>query len=97
LADQHNERHHPGRHHPERHGPRPGGLRRKLSHFLLDSDARFDNLLFQTERFAMVMDRFHVGGLRRWLLVEPFSEGATMAAGGLVLMLALAIPAFRET
>ena len=76
----------------------------RFRHFLLDSDARFDNFLFHTgrwvreiyERFSMFMDRFHVGGWRRWVFVEPFSEGATMAAGGLVLMLALALPAFRE-
>ena len=76
----------------------------RFRHFLLDSDARFDNFLFHTgrwvreiyERFSMFMDRFHVGGWRRWVFVESFSEGATMAAGGLVLMLALALPAFRE-
>jgi penicillin-binding protein 1A len=79
--------------------------KRRLGRFLLDVDARFDNLLFQTgrwarelwERFSMVMDRFHVGGWRRWVFVEPLSEGATMAAGGAVLALALAMPAFRET
>src|SRR5947208_8785337 len=43
------------------------------------------------------MDRFHVAGWRRWCLVEPFSEGATLGLGGLVVLLALAIPAFRET
>ena len=76
----------------------------RFRHFLLDSDARFDTFLFHTgrwvreiyERFSMFMDRFHVGGWRRWVFVESFSEGATMAAGGLVLMLALALPAFRE-
>ena len=57
----------------------------RIKRFLLDSDARFDNFLFQSgrwareiyERFSMFMDRFHVAGWRRWLLVEPFSEGAT--------------------
>jgi penicillin-binding protein 1A len=80
-------------------------LKPKLERFLLDTDARFDNFLFQTgrwarevwERFSMFMDRFHVGGWRRWIFVEPLSEGATMAAGGFVLLLALALPAFRET
>src|SRR5262245_49144161 len=43
------------------------------------------------------MDRFHVAGWRRWYFVEPLSEGLTLGAGGLLLMLALAIPAFRET
>ena len=45
----------------------------------------------------MFMDRFHVGGWRRWVFVEPLSEGATMGAGGLVVLLALALSAFRET
>src|SRR5262245_55147828 len=42
------------------------------------------------------MDRFHVSGWRR-LCIEGLSEAATLGTGGLVLMLALAIPAFRET
>ena len=54
----------------------------KLQRFLLDSDARFDNFLFQSgrwarelwERFSMFMDRFHIGGWRRWVFVEPLSE-----------------------
>ena len=49
------------------------------------------------ERFSAFMDRFHVAGWRRWVLVEPLSEGATLGLGGLIVMLALAIPAFRET
>ena len=77
----------------------------KVRRFLLDSDARFDNFLFHAgrwareiwERFSMFMDRFHISGWRRWMLVEPLSEAATMGAGGLVLMLALALGAFRET
>ena len=43
------------------------------------------------------MDRFHVAGWKRWFLVEPVSEGATLGTVGLVLMLALALPAFYET
>src|SRR6187401_1144622 len=42
------------------------------------------------------MDRFHVSGWRRWLN-ELLSEGATLGAFGVVVLLALAIPAFRET
>ena len=45
----------------------------------------------------MFMDRFHVAGWRRWVFVEPFSECASLGAGGLVVMLALALPAIRET
>ncbi len=49
------------------------------------------------ERFTAVMDRFHVAGWRRWIVIEPLSEAATWGAAGVLLMLALAIPAFRET
>src|SRR5216117_1549239 len=72
---------------------------------MLDFDARIDSTLFSSakgarelyERFTVFMDRFHVAGWRRWLLIEPFSEGLTLGTGGLILMLTLAIPAFRET
>ena len=37
------------------------------------------------ERFSAFMDRFHVAGWRRWVFVEPLSEGATLGAGGLVV------------
>src|SRR5437764_6639934 len=43
------------------------------------------------------MDRFHVAGWRRWYFVEPLSEFLTLGTGGFIVMLALAIPAFRET
>jgi penicillin-binding protein 1A len=76
----------------------------KLGRRLLDADARVDSFIFQAgawareayERFSAFMDRFHVSGWRRWL-IELLSEGATLGTGGIVLMLALAIPAFRET
>src|SRR5207248_8160971 len=42
------------------------------------------------------MVRFHVAGWRR-LSVELFSEAATLGTGGLILTLALAIPAFNQT
>src|SRR5215813_1034331 len=42
------------------------------------------------------MDRFHVSGWRRGLN-ELVSEGGTLGTFGLVVMLALAVPAFRET
>jgi penicillin-binding protein 1A len=83
----------------------PEDLTRKLKNFLLDLDARIDSGLYHAqrwgrelyERFTVFMDRFHVSGWRRWYLVEPVSESLTLGAGGLVLMLALALPAFRET
>jgi penicillin-binding protein 1A len=77
----------------------------RLKRAFFEADARFDDFLFNAgrwtrelyERFTMVMDRFHVGGWRRWAFVEPASEAATMGAIGLVFMLGLALPAFRET
>ena len=77
----------------------------KLKRFLLDFDSRLDSTVFLTarwlreyfERFSAFMDRFHVAGWRRWAVVEPLSEAATLGLGGMMVMLALAIPAFRET
>jgi penicillin-binding protein 1A len=84
--------------------PDPNEWKPKLSRLLLDIDARVDSTLFATgvwareayERFSAFMDRFHVSGWKR-IMVEAFSEGATLGTGGLVVMLALSIPAFRET
>ena len=77
----------------------------RIRRILLDLDSRLDFGIYQArtwgrelyERFTVVMDRFHVAGWRRWMFVEPLSEMATLGSGGLVLMLALAVPAFRET
>jgi penicillin-binding protein 1A len=90
---------------PLNHDPRPEGWQPKLRRFLLDLDARIDSGLFQAqrwsrelyERFTEFMDRFHTAGWKRWIVIEPVSEGLTLGAAGLVLMLALALPAFRET
>ena len=80
-------------------------LKGKLKRFLLDFDLRLDSTVFLAarwlreyfERFSAFMDRFHVAGWRRWAVVEPLSEAATLGLGGLIVMLALATPAFRET
>src|SRR4051812_43164451 len=72
---------------------------------MLDLDARIDSTLFSSgkgarelyERFSTFMDRFYVGRWKRWVFIEPLSEAATIGLGGLILMLALAVPAFRET
>ena len=48
------------------------------------------------DRYSTFMDRFHVAGWRRWYFVEPLSEAMTLGTGGLLVMLALAIPAFRS-
>ena len=82
----------------------PSNRKAKLRRFLLDLDSRVDSAVFQGgrvardyyERFSAFMDRFHVAGGRR-LAVEVVSEGATLGAGALVVVLALAVPAFRET
>jgi penicillin-binding protein 1A len=86
--------------------PDPGeDWRPQLRRMLLDLDARIDSAVFELgkwtreiyERFTAFMDRFHVAGWRRWLVVEPLSEAATLGTGGILLMLTLAIPAFRQT
>src|SRR5256885_10088131 len=43
------------------------------------------------------MARSVCGRWRRGVFIEPLSEAATLGLGGLVLLLTLAIPAFRET
>ena len=85
--------------------PLHNGARQMIRRFFLDLDARIDSGLFEAgrwsrelyERFVTFMDRFHVAGWKRWVFVEPLSEAATFGAGGLVLALALALPAFYET
>ena len=82
----------------------PEHWKRSIKRFLLGLDAWIDFSLFRSasgaresyERFSTFMDRFHVSGWRRWLN-ELLSEGATLGAFGVVVLLALAIPAFRET
>ena len=82
----------------------PHDWKPRLRRFLLDLDARIDSAVFRSgawareyyERFSTFMDRFHVGGWRR-IPIELLSEGATLGTGGLVVLLALAMPAFRDT
>src|SRR3981081_3856386 len=81
---------HPG------NGPR-SGWKTRIKRFLLDLDSRLDFGLFQStiwgrelfERFAVFMDRFHVAGWRRWLLIEPLFEIGTLGVGGRLVGLAL--------
>ncbi|MEO6945799.1 MAG: PBP1A family penicillin-binding protein [Nitrobacter sp.] len=83
----------------------PSDWKQRFRHFLLDFDARIDSTLFSSavgarelyERFSTFMDRFYVGRWKRWVFVEPLSEAATLGLGGLLILLALAQPAFRET
>jgi penicillin-binding protein 1A len=89
---------HPGQ------GPRRSWWER-VKRRALDIDSRLDFGLFQStiwgrelfERYSGFMDRFHCSGWRRWVLVEPVSEMATLGLCGLILALGLAMPAFRET
>jgi len=82
----------------------PEDWRPNLKKLMLGLDAWVDSSVFRSgsgaregyERFSTVMHRFHVAGWRRWL-AELLSEGATLGLGGLILLLALAIPAFQET
>ena len=82
----------------------PHDWRAALRHLFLGLDAWVDSSLFRSgsglresyERFSTFMDRFHASGWRR-LLTEVLSEAATLGTVGLILMLALALPAFRET
>ena len=86
-------------------GENRDGWQVRLRRFFLDLDSRIDFGMYQGktwarelyERFTVFMDRFHVAGWRRWYFVEPTSEAMTLGMGGLLMMLALAIPAFRET
>jgi penicillin-binding protein 1A len=82
----------------------PEDWRPNLKRFFLSLDSWVDFSLFRSargaresyERFSTAMDRFHVAGWRR-LLSETVSEGLTLGTAGMVLMLALAVPAFRMT
>lgn len=83
----------------------PPYWKQKVRNFFLDLDARIDSSLFSSakglrelyERYSTFMDRFYVGRWKRWVFIEPLSEAATLGLGGLIVMLILAIPAFRET
>lgn len=83
----------------------PANWKSRIRNFFLDLDARIDSSLFSSakgirelyERYSTFMDRFYIGRWKRWVFIEPLSEAATLGLGGMVLMLILAIPAFRET
>ncbi len=71
---------------------------------LIEVDAWVDSSLFragrviagQVEAVSRFMHRFRVTGVAR-VIVELLGEGLTLGAGGAVLMLAFAIPAFHAT
>ena len=84
----------------------PGKVRKRgrIAAFFLALDAWIDSsaytLGFGLGRFweaaTIVSRRFRLRGWRRGL-VEVLSEAFTLGAGGAVVMLALAMPAFQET
>ena len=84
--------------------PEPDDRKPTLGQRMLDVDSRIDSFMFGAgrllreafERYSAFMDRFHVAGWRRGL-IELTSEGATLGTAGLILLLALALPAFQET
>uniref|UniRef100_E6VES9 Penicillin-binding protein, 1A family n=1 Tax=Rhodopseudomonas palustris (strain DX-1) TaxID=652103 RepID=E6VES9_RHOPX len=83
----------------------PDNWKQRVRNWFLDLDARLDSTLFSSavgirelwERFSTYMDRFYVGGWKRWVFIEPLSESASIGLLGLVALLALAQPAFHET
>ena len=82
----------------------PEDWKAQLKKLMLGLDSWVDSSVFRSGsgareaygRFSIFMDHFHVSGWRRWLN-ELVSEGATLGTVGMVLMLALAVPAFQET
>jgi len=82
----------------------PEDWKPNVKKLLLGFDSWLDFSLFRGgksareayERFSTFMDRFHVAGWRRWAS-EIVSELATLGTAGSILMLALALPAFRMT
>ncbi len=82
----------------------PEDWKPNLKRRLLGFDAWVDFSVFRSlsglreayERFSTFMDRFHVSGWKRWAN-ELMSEGATLGTVGMLLLLALAVPAFQLT
>ncbi|MBZ9702567.1 MULTISPECIES: transglycosylase domain-containing protein [unclassified Mesorhizobium] len=84
--------------------PEPRKRRGAIAARLLALDAWIDSSLYEIgfkarqfwEGATIFSRRFRVNGWRRGI-VELLSEGFTLGAGGIVVMLALAIPAFQDT
>ena len=78
--------------------------KKRLRNAWLDADARIDSSLFRAgsafmrvaSAYSAFMERFSLSGWRRWL-VGLTSEGFTLGTFGAIALLALALPAFRET
>ncbi|MGQ3676340.1 transglycosylase domain-containing protein [Xanthobacter sp. TB0139] len=95
----------PGQSAPGPHGPKQRqNWRIRLRQRLLDADALLDSTLYALvagsrhalSSYAAFTERFNLTGIYR-LAAHTASEALTLGAAGAVLMLALALPAFRET
>ncbi|RUW21538.1 penicillin-binding protein, partial [Mesorhizobium sp. M4B.F.Ca.ET.013.02.1.1] len=83
---------------------RPRKRRGRIASALLAIDAWLDSSLYEIgfkarefwESATIFSRRFRVKGWRRGI-IEVLSEGFTMGAGGVVVLLALAMPAFQIT
>ncbi|TIU40886.1 MAG: penicillin-binding protein, partial [Mesorhizobium sp.] len=83
---------------------KPRRRRGRIASALLAVDAWLDTSLYEIglkarefwEAATIFSRRFRVQGWRR-AIVEVLSEGFTMGAGGFVVLLALAMPAFDIT
>ncbi|CAN5366659.1 penicillin-binding protein 1A [soil metagenome] len=84
--------------------PFQSNRKRKRRLRLIEVDAWIDSSLFKlgrlvalwAEAFSLFMRRFRVTGFTR-AVVEVASDAVTLGAGGAVVMLALALPAFEAT
>jgi penicillin-binding protein 1A len=81
-----------------------GGWASAIKRFLLDLDARLNDGAYRLagaigrgwETLSDLADRVQVYGWKR-VAAEILSEGMTLGTGGLMVLLMLAIPAFRDT
>ncbi len=85
-------------------GPRRRSFRERIDNLLLDFDSFLDSGLFNAgsrlrrtlSSYASFTERFNISGVPRFL-VGMASFGLSMGAIGALAVLALAVPAFRET
>ncbi|MGB7287920.1 MAG: PBP1A family penicillin-binding protein [Salaquimonas sp.] len=78
--------------------------KKKKSNWLLEIDSWIDSSMFRMfadgserwENITVFFQRFRVTGFKK-ALVEVLDEGLTVGLAGLILLLALALPAFDET
>src|SRR5262245_14468355 len=84
--------------------PFNNGKRRRRGPRLIEVDAWIDTTVYRAgrgianafESISIFMRRFRVTGYKR-ALVELAGDGLTLGCGGMVVMVALALPAFEVT